>query len=172
MSGATAKLYINGTLTDTFNGFPIPANVLRYSNFIGGDNFGSPFLQSDLDDLRIYKRPLNSTEINILYNFQPTTSSTQDSTMESTAKTLTTTTQTEAYTTSSFYTTLHSSIMSSAKESSYSTNLISSTETIVSTSLPSSVSITQLNHFSSTKSLTTTTQSEALTTSSLIYTTS
>ena len=160
LSGNTAKLYINGTLTDTFYNFPVPANVVRDSNYVGGDNFNSALLKSDLDYLRIYKRALNETEIDILYNFQPTISST----MAASTISVSTTSKSEAITTSSLiYTTSDASILSSAKETTFTANSTSTTETLVSSSLPSSISFTQVNPFSSTKNISASIQLDNLT---------
>lgn len=71
LNGTTANFYINGTQTDTFTNFRVPAIITRTTNFIGADNFHSPFLQSDIDDLRIYNRAINETEIKILFNEDP-----------------------------------------------------------------------------------------------------
>ena len=148
LSGTTANLYLNGTLTNTFTGFFVPTNTIRNVNYIGVDSFGSAKLITDLDDLRIYNRTLNQTEINTLLTMtssQTTTTSTSNST------TLLTTTTSTALTTTTIITsttTLTTTITAStstttltATSSTTSTSLII-TSIITSTNLASSITLT------------------------------
>ena len=66
--GTTAKLYLNGHLTDTFT-ITQPADVARQFSWWGRSNWwGDPAWQGQLDELRIWSRALSSNEILSNYN--------------------------------------------------------------------------------------------------------
>jgi len=59
----TARLYLNGTLTDTFS-VAYPANVVPQFNWWGRSNWsGDPAWQGQQDELRIWSRALSAAEI-------------------------------------------------------------------------------------------------------------
>lgn len=64
LSGTTATIYINGVAAGTAN-FPIPANVVRTSNYIGRSNWGQgdPDASAIFDELRIWNVARTATEI-------------------------------------------------------------------------------------------------------------
>ena len=165
LNGTTAKLYLNGTLTNTFTGFSVPKNTIRNTNYIGSDSFRSPLLLADLDDLRIYNRTLSQAEINILLTMtssQTTTTTiststtstlTTTSTTTTTTLTITSTTSTTSSTTTTDTTDISSTITSSSSSltttststTSSSTTTTSTTPTTssISTTITSSTSTTQ-----------------------------
>ena len=62
-------IYVNGVLdvSATIQSINIPFNVIRNSNYIGGSNWGytgKSGLNGKIDDLKIFNRSLNQTEIN------------------------------------------------------------------------------------------------------------
>ena len=64
LSGTTGTIYINGVAAGTGN-FPIPANVVRTSNYIGRSNWGTgdPDASAVFDDLRIWNVARTASEI-------------------------------------------------------------------------------------------------------------
>ena len=69
VSGTTAMLSINGTLSDTFTLDAPVAGVTRQSNWWGHSNTAAdPAWQGQLDELRIWSRPLTDEEIAANYN--------------------------------------------------------------------------------------------------------
>ena len=162
LSGATAKLYLNGTLTDTFTGFYTPKSTLRDMNFIGADNFNDYFLQADLDDLRIYNRSLTQEEIYLLLGMTLTsTTTTSTTTTSTTTKTSTTTTRTS--TTSTSRTTTTTLATTSTTSTRTSTTAPAITSTTSTTTRTSTTSTTTPITTSSTSTSTTTTQPPATT---------
>ena len=69
VSGTTAMLSVNGTLTDTFTLDAPIADVTRQSNWWGhSNNAADPAWQGQLDELRIWSRPLTDEDIAANYN--------------------------------------------------------------------------------------------------------
>jgi len=69
VSGTTASLYVNGTLTDTFTLDAPVADVTRQSNWWGrSNNAADPAWQGQQDELRIWSRALSALEIAANYN--------------------------------------------------------------------------------------------------------
>ena len=69
VSGTTAMLSVNGTLTDTFTLDAPIADVTLQSNWWGhSNNAGDPAWQGQLDELRIWSRPLTDEEVEANYN--------------------------------------------------------------------------------------------------------
>ena len=114
-SSNTCKLYLDGTLTATAS-CSAPRAVIRSNCYVGKSNKdGDGLLNAHIDELRIYNRTLNITEINQLMGFLPTGStittslstssnalSTSFTTMASTAYTLSNTGSTAATNTINF----------------------------------------------------------------------
>ena len=69
-NGTHGNIYINGEKTGTSNNlFFFPGNIVRKSNFIGKSNWQrDEYSYSIIDDLRIYNRYLDDSEINYLMN--------------------------------------------------------------------------------------------------------
>ncbi len=69
VSGSTAELYVNGTLSDTFTLDAPVADFTRESNWWGrSNNAADPAWQGQQDELRIWSRALSATEIAANYN--------------------------------------------------------------------------------------------------------
>ncbi len=65
---ATMRTYLNGDLAYEQGGKSVPANVVRTENFIGRSNWSSHDLfQGYIDELGIWNRPLDATEISDLH---------------------------------------------------------------------------------------------------------
>jgi hypothetical protein len=61
-------IYINGVPQGSSGVVFIPNNVTRTLNYVGRSNFATDaYYDGKMDDLRIYRRALNSTEISTLY---------------------------------------------------------------------------------------------------------
>lgn len=69
LSGNTATIYINGVASGTAN-FPVPANVVRNSNFIGRSNWGwgDPAPAATFDELRIWSVAKTGAQIQASMN--------------------------------------------------------------------------------------------------------
>ena len=69
LSGSTATIYINGVASGTAN-FPVPANVVRNSNFIGRSNWGwgDPAPSASIDELRIWSVAKTGAQIQASMN--------------------------------------------------------------------------------------------------------
>lgn len=63
-NGPIIRLYRDGVLRNSGEGFELFANTQAFNYFIGKE------LQAHLDDLRVYKRLLNQDEINILFELE------------------------------------------------------------------------------------------------------
>lgn len=64
VNGTTAELYLDGVRTDTFTGVVAAADVPRSANWWGHSNTaGAAAWQGQLDELRIWSRPLSDEEI-------------------------------------------------------------------------------------------------------------
>lgn len=61
-NGTYSQFYLNATLTNSAS-FPGPRNVTRTSNYICETNYGAPYSNVILKNLRIFNRALNSTEV-------------------------------------------------------------------------------------------------------------
>ena len=73
LENSALMIYVNGVLNvlGTIQLINIPFNVTRNSNYVGGTNFGftgGNSLDGKIDDLKIFNRSLNQTEINIEMN--------------------------------------------------------------------------------------------------------
>ncbi len=69
LQGATFRLYRNGSLWEEGPSFRVPQNILRTRNYFGKSNWAQdPLTNAIFDDIRIYSRALNSSEIESLYN--------------------------------------------------------------------------------------------------------
>ena len=66
LSESTGYLYLNGILAAQSNNMYIPRNVNRTSNYVGIDS-GQASLWADLDDLRIYNKPMNQSDVYNLF---------------------------------------------------------------------------------------------------------
>jgi hypothetical protein len=63
LSGTTGSIYLNGMLAGKSNNMLIPRNIYTTSNYIGnGNNYGL-----DLDDLRIYNKSMNQSDVYNLF---------------------------------------------------------------------------------------------------------
>jgi trimeric autotransporter adhesin len=78
INGNTTSMYINGTFIGNNNDFTNPTNVSGKYLYFGcnvspdgmnpySDSY-APFFEGKIDDIRIYNRALNQTEITALYN--------------------------------------------------------------------------------------------------------
>ena len=67
--GDTGNIYVDGELK--VSGTQVrPSNVIRTTNFIGGNNYGAANLNAKLDELRLYNRCMSQNEImNLINNF-------------------------------------------------------------------------------------------------------
>jgi len=63
-------LYKNGVATSTHNGVAIP-QLYRTVYYIGQSQSTTTTIDAVIDDLRIYQRALNATEVSWVYNYQP-----------------------------------------------------------------------------------------------------
>ena len=63
-NGPIVRLYRDGVLRNSGEGFELFANTQLYNYFIGKE------LQAHVDDLRVYRRLLNPNEVNILYELE------------------------------------------------------------------------------------------------------
>jgi len=63
-------LYKNGVATSTHNGVVIP-QLYRTVYYIGQSQSTTTTIDAVIDDLRIYQRALNATEVSWVYNYQP-----------------------------------------------------------------------------------------------------
>ena len=72
LSGSTGTLYMNGLkISQSFDMYA-PRNVNRTFNYVGKSNWvGDANFWGDVDDLRIYNRPLSQSEVNYLFLQQP-----------------------------------------------------------------------------------------------------
>ena len=83
----TCKVYLNGTQTASAS-CHTPRNVTRTQCYVGKSNWSGNDLQNaHLDDLRIYNRSLNQTEIEQLVGYSPPGSSSASSTTTTAPKT-------------------------------------------------------------------------------------
>ena len=67
LSGTTGSIYLNGMLAAQSNNMLSPRNVNRTSNYIGRDFSGQVSLWADLDDLRIYNKSMNQSDVYNLF---------------------------------------------------------------------------------------------------------
>ena len=72
LSGSIGTLYMNGLqISQSFDMYA-PRNVNRTLNYVGKSNWvGEANFWGDLDDFRIYNRPLSQSEVNYLFLQQP-----------------------------------------------------------------------------------------------------
>ena len=69
LDGNYISIYINGELCTTSYTSQLPQNILRTQNFIGRSNWwGDSYYKGYMDDLRVYNRALDATEITDLYS--------------------------------------------------------------------------------------------------------
>jgi autotransporter-associated beta strand protein len=68
LSGSTGTLYINGVAVGTNTGMTLKPSSLGSTtlNYLGKSQFSDPYLNSAIDDFRIYGRALSSAEISSL----------------------------------------------------------------------------------------------------------
>jgi len=64
----TWKLYINGALSGTDTGQPVPAYVYRTNAWLGKSEWGDAPFNGWMDEFRIYKSVLGSSDITALYS--------------------------------------------------------------------------------------------------------
>ena len=70
-ANGACKIYLNGTLTASTSCY-VPRNVNRTECYVGKSNWlDNPNQNAHLDDLRIYNRSLNETEIDQLVGYTP-----------------------------------------------------------------------------------------------------
>lgn len=65
------SIYLNGILVCLNLNIKIPRNIIRTKNFLGYSNWGSGFYaNADFDEIKIFNKSLNSSEIIQEYNIQ------------------------------------------------------------------------------------------------------
>ena len=163
-SNKTCKIYFNGTLTGTA-ACNAPRSVTRSNCYIGKSNWpGDGLLNAHIDELRIYNRALNLTEINQLVAYIPTgNTTTTTTTSTTTSKTSSTTTMsTTTYSiTSTTSTTSSTSASSSTTEETPSTTTSTSTKTSISSSTSKTTSTSTYRSEIDTNIITSTTQTSS-----------
>lgn len=63
----TVRIYLDGVEKES-GSVKLPNNVVRTSNYLGKSNMGNPDYEGSFDELYIYNRSLNATEVKQLYN--------------------------------------------------------------------------------------------------------
>uniref|UniRef100_UPI0005509EB8 LamG domain-containing protein n=1 Tax=Haloferula sp. BvORR071 TaxID=1396141 RepID=UPI0005509EB8 len=66
LSGDTGTLYVNGAVASTGTITLDPANIAPVLNYLGKSQWPDPYFNGAIDDLRIYNRALNATEVRSL----------------------------------------------------------------------------------------------------------
>jgi len=62
-------LYVNGISKGTITGKKYPATTTRTKCYIGKSNWSDPYNNGQIDDFRIYNRPITAEEAFVLYSF-------------------------------------------------------------------------------------------------------